>query len=155
MAQTYQAAALCDARRVSPSVEFQQSFASRVSSISPAVDQLMQFTEVLVGGPRDSRAELALETAVREALANAVIHGNREDPQKRVYVNCRCALDGEVSITIRDEGQGFDPQMLPDPTHPDNRLRPHGRGILLMRALMDEVVFQDGGAAVRMNKRLR
>jgi serine/threonine-protein kinase RsbW len=96
--------------------------------------------------------ETAIETAVREALANAVIHGNHEDPSKQVSVLCLCSGDGEVSITIRDEGEGFDSAVLPDPTAPDNQMSAHGRGIYLMRTLMDEVYFDEGGVVVRMRK---
>ena len=61
-------------------------------------------------------------------------------------------MDGEVSITVRDEGRGFDAATVQDPTAPDNRLLTHGRGIYLMKTLMDEVSFEDGGSAVRMRK---
>ena len=54
--------------------------------------------------------------ALREALANAVIHGNGENSYKRVYVDCRCYLDGEVSITVRDEGPGFNSEEVANPT---------------------------------------
>jgi serine/threonine-protein kinase RsbW len=90
--------------------------------------------------------------ALHEALANAVIHGNGENPCKRVFVRCRCYMDGEVSITVRDEGKGFDTATVLDPTAPENRLLTHGRGIFLMETLMDEVSFEDGGSAVRMRK---
>jgi hypothetical protein len=84
-----------------------------------------------------------------------VVHGNHENPQKRVHVDCRCTTDGEVLITVRDEGQGFDGRALPDPTDKANLLLTHGRGLRFMRALMDEVGFEDNGRIVRMRKRLR
>jgi serine/threonine-protein kinase RsbW len=142
--------------QLSPFVEFQQSLASRVEDVSPFVDRLMQFIKPLTGalGCRDE-SEIELEVALLEAVANAVIHGNRKDPQKRVYVTCRCSMDGEVLLTIRDEGQGFDSHAVPDPTKEDNLLLTHGRGIRLMQALMDEVEFEEGGIVVRMRKRLR
>jgi anti-sigma regulatory factor (Ser/Thr protein kinase) len=96
-----------------------------------------------------------IETPLREALANAIIHGNHENPHKRVYVTCRCRLDGEISITVRDEGEGFDSDGVPDPTDANNRLLDHGRGIYFMRALMDDVWFEEGGKVVYMRKRLR
>ena len=69
--------------------ELQQSFPSRVSAISPFVDQLMQFLRPLIHRFRnEDQDELDIEIAVREAIANAVVHGNHEDPQKRVDVNC-------------------------------------------------------------------
>ena len=82
-----------------------------------------------------------------------LFHGSHEDPDKRVFLACRCSIDGEVSITVRDEGQGFDSRAVPDPTTLENRLCTHGRGIYLMKALMDEVCFDEGGTVVRMRKK--
>ena len=137
-------------------VELRQSLASRVEDISPFVNQLMEFITPLSGGFRCKEgAVVDVEISLREAVANAVLHGNHENPQKRVYVTCHCSTDGELSLTIRDEGQGFDPFALPDPTDQRNILLTHGRGILLMQALMDEVNFEENGTVVRMRKKLR
>jgi len=95
-----------------------------------------------------------IEIALREALANAVIHGNHEDTGKHVYVGCHVGTD-ELSVMIRDEGQGFDFSEVPDPTSPDNIKSSHGRGIYLMKTLMDEVRFERGGTVVHMRKSLR
>ena len=81
-----------------------------------------------------------------------MIHGNGENSYKRVYVDCRCYMDGEVSITVRDEGQGFNNEEVADPTTPEHLLFTHGRGIHLMKRLMDDVSFEDGGSVVRMRK---
>lgn len=108
-----------------PFVELRQSLPSQVALISPFVDQLMRFV-AKCRNKEDS--ELEIETALREALANAISHGNQEDPHNRVYVTCRCATDGEVSITVQDEGQGFDRNAVADPTTPENQLVKHGRG---------------------------
>lgn len=143
-------------RRPVPFVEWQHSLPSRVAAISPYVDQLMRFIKGFTnkfGAAEES--EMAIEMALREALANAVIHGNHEDPHKRICVTCRCQMDGEVSITVRDEGDGFDDAGVPDPTDPSRRLLSNGRGIYLMRALMDEVSFEEHGNVVRMRKKLR
>jgi serine/threonine-protein kinase RsbW len=105
-----------------------------------------------IRAPEESEGDI--ETALHEALANSVIHGNHEDPHKRVYISCRCSMDGEITIIVRDEGPGFDSRALPDPTDTKNRLLRQGRGIYLMRALMDEVSFEDNGRLVRMRKRL-
>jgi serine/threonine-protein kinase RsbW len=130
-------------------VELRQSLPSQVAIISPCVDQLMGFiARFRTGG----ESELDIEIALREALANAIVHGNQEILRKRVYVTCRCATDGEVSITVEDEGQGFDCEAIPDPTAPENRLLTYGRGIHFMKALMDEVCFERGGAVVHMRK---
>jgi len=99
-----------------------------------------------------SEIEVDIEVALREALLNAIIHGNREDPRKHVYVTIFCGTDGEVAMTIRDEGAGFDSSSVPDPTAPEHRMSTHGRGIYLMRALMDEVSFEEGGTVVYMRK---
>jgi serine/threonine-protein kinase RsbW len=133
-----------------PFVELRQSLPSQVARISPFVDQLMHF---IAECRNEADSELEIETALREALANAIVHGNQEDPHKHLHVTCRCATDGEVSITVRDEGQGFDSNALSDPTTPQNRLIKHGRGIYLMKALMDEVRFDQGGAVVFMRKK--
>jgi len=123
---------------------------SDVDMVSPFVDQLMRFiSRFRVADEENFEIELAL----REAIVNAIVHGNQEDPRKRVYVNCRCTTDGEVSVTIEDEGSGFRSDAIPDPTSPENRLRTHGRGIFLMRALMDEVEFEQGGSVVHMRKK--
>jgi serine/threonine-protein kinase RsbW len=106
-----------------------------------------------VGAVEES--EIDIEVALREALANAVIHGNHEDSHKRIYVTCRCQIDGEVSITIQDEGDGFDSREVPDPTNPPRRLLSNGRGIYLIRPLMDEVSFEEHGNVVHMRKKLR
>ena len=132
-----------------PFVASRQSLPSRVAAISSFVDQLMRF--ILKFRSADG-SEIDIETALREALANAVIHGNGENSYKRVYVDCRCYLDGEVSITVRDEGQGFNSEEVANPTTPENLLFAHGRGIYLMRTLMDEVSFGDGGSVVQMRK---
>ena len=132
-------------------VELRQSLPSQVALISPFVDQLMSF---IAKFQNQEDSGLEIETALREALANAIVHGNQEDPHKRVYVACRCTPDGEVSITVQDEGQGFDSNAVQDPTTPENRLARHGRGIYLMKTLMDEIRFELGGAVVYMRKKL-
>ena len=131
-------------------VELRQSFPSQVQLISPFVDQLMRFIRRF--RPTDG-SEIDIEMAIREALANAVVHGNGENPGKQVQVECRCYMDGEVSITVRDEGPGFDSSAVSDPTTPESRLVDHGRGIYLMRTLMDEVSFEESGVVVYMRKK--
>ena len=90
--------------------------------------------------------------ALREALANAIVHGNQEGPHTCVYVMCRCTAHGEVSIEVQDEGQGFEISTVTYPTTPENLLDNHGRGVYLMKTLMDEVHFEQGGALVYMRK---
>jgi serine/threonine-protein kinase RsbW len=137
-------------------VELRQSLASRAADISPFVDQLMRFIKLFMaklGMARETEDEI--EIAILEALANAVIHGNHENPEKQVFLSCRCSMDGEVLITVRDEGEGFDSRIVPDPTEPQILLLTHGRGLHLMRALMDEVSFEEKGTVVQMRKRMK
>lgn len=95
----------------------------------------------------------AVDLALREALANAIRHGCRGDVTQ--YVRCAFAYhDGdEVLLVVRDPGSGFDPAAVPDPFDAANLLNPGGRGLLLIRRLMADVQFADGGREVRMRKR--
>jgi serine/threonine-protein kinase RsbW len=132
-----------------PHIQLELSMRSEVTAISPFADSFMHFIKrcrCALGIERE------VEVALREALANAVVHGNHKDPRKQVYVSCRCETDA-VSLVIRDEGQGFDVDAVPDPTAPSHIESDHGRGIYLMRALMDEVRFEGGGTAVYMRKK--
>jgi serine/threonine-protein kinase RsbW len=150
MAQTHTLTLLpCTSDDVS-FVELRQSFPSQIHAISRFIDQLMPF---ITKCRNKDGSETNIEMALTEALENAVVHGNCEDPHKRVYVWCRCTAEGEVSITVQDEGQGFDTGTLPDPTAPENRLRTSGRGIYQIKTLMDEVWFEMGGAIVHMFKK--
>jgi len=124
---------------------------SEVKAISPLLDQLMHLIE-------ESRCvkgkELSVELALCETLNNAVLHGNRLDSSKLVRVYCRCELGKELSVLIKDQGSGFDPNATPDPLAVENFQVGHGRGILLMRSQMDEVSFGCGGREVRMRMRV-
>lgn len=93
--------------------------------------------------------------AVRESMVNAVTHGNGYNKDKAVHFGVRLE-GGTLTISIRDEGEGFDPQGVPDPTTPENLLKTSGRGLLLMNALVDE--FRVGpakpcGTRVKLVKR--
>jgi len=83
-----------------PFVELRQSLLSQVALISPFVDQLMPF---IAKCRNQEDSGLEIETALRAALANAIVHGNQEDPHKHVYIACRCAPDGEVSIRVQSQ----------------------------------------------------
>ena len=139
-----------------PFVELNQSLASRTSDIAPFVDQLLRFIQFFMEKVGPSKgAEEEIEIATHEALANAVIHGNHENEEKQVHVACRCSMDGDVLISVRDEGEGFDSRLVPDPTEAQRLLLPHGRGLHLMKTLMDEVSFEENGTVVRMRKRMK
>jgi len=96
--------------------------------------------------------EMEVETALREALANAITHGCHGDPSKKVQCCVACNEDHSLLILVRDPGSGFDPKSLPDPTLGQNLLSSHGRGIYLINEMMDEVRFERGGSQIFMRK---
>jgi len=98
-----------------------------------------------------------VDLAVREALANAIKHGNEQNPTKQVHVDLRVEAE-ELVIRIEDEGVGFDPSQLGDPLAPENLLRPNGRGIFYMKSFMDQIEYgagPGGGTMVTLRKRIR
>ncbi len=94
----------------------------------------------------------AIKLTLEEAMTNAVKHGNRNDPGKRVIIRY-CITPEKAYICVRDEGEGFDPEKVPDPTTPERLPLPNGRGIMLMRAYMDELHYRDQGREVVFVKR--
>lgn len=90
-----------------------------------------------------------LRVALSEALINAILYGNGEDDSKGVALRVLFGRHA-VEMEVTDEGEGFDYQVLPDPTLPTNRLRPCGRGVFLIRQLVDEVRFNDTGNSICM-----
>ena len=95
----------------------------------------------------------AIRLALEEALVNAVVHGNNSDPNKKLRIEYEIG-PSEVRIRIEDEGSGFDPTSLPDPTLPEYRLRPRGRGVFLMQTSMTQVTFHGRGNCVEMVRRM-
>jgi serine/threonine-protein kinase RsbW len=98
--------------------------------------------------------------AVRESVANAIKHGNQGDAGKKVFVRFAATFGSaaEIAITVRDQGDGFDPEEIADPLAPENLLKGSGRGIFLIRSFMDEVLLQrapEGGMEMRMVKRVQ
>ena len=91
----------------------------------------------------------AVHLALEEAFINAVRHGNKMDPGKRVKIDYSVGLD-KVEISMTDEGDGFDPEAVPDPRHGENLYKIDGRGLLLMRSYMDVVEFNEHGSCVYM-----
>ena len=93
-----------------------------------------------------------MQLALEEGMANAIKHGNKMDPAKKVTVECFLSED-VVRIVIQDEGEGFDPDNVPDPTLPENLDKPSGRGVMLMKAFMDDVLYNDIGNQLTFIKR--
>lgn len=121
-----------------------------VSTITPVVNWVMEIAREMkcsVG------KEFEIELGLREALANAIVHGCKNDPQKIVQFCVACDVDHGMLIVVRDPGPGFDPASLPSPTIGENVYSEHGRGIFLINQLMDDVKILRGGTEIRMRKR--
>jgi serine/threonine-protein kinase RsbW len=125
---------------------------SMIQAISPLVERLMRLIELSQCVPGE---EQDVELALREALGNAVMHGNQEDPGKKVHIRCRCGPGKEISIVVTDQGKGFDFGKTAGNGLTSDPPAEHGRGIRLMKAYMDNVHFERGGSEVHMRKRAR
>jgi serine/threonine-protein kinase RsbW len=122
------------------------------SDLSAARQAENRVLEHLAGRGYSKSALFAIRLAVVEGLSNAIRHGNRRDPCKRVTLRLD-ADDKRAVITITDQGCGFRPSAVPDPTADENLEKPSGRGIMLMHAYMDEVRYNRKGNQIRMVKR--
>jgi serine/threonine-protein kinase RsbW len=137
---------------IGPTLYVSLTMRSEIDAVSDLVDRLMPLIKIshcVRGDERD------VEIAVREALANAVLHGNKEDAEKKVYISCCIRPGSDLFIVIRDEGGGFDPSAVPDPTAVENIALENGRGIFLMNVFMDDVHFERGGTEVHLYKCLK
>lgn len=117
------------------------------SSISSVVQGMMAVVKETRCAPAK---EFEIETALREALANAVVHGCRNDASKVVECALSCRPSGELIIVVRDPGPGFDLASVPSPVTGGNVYSTHGRGIYLITHLMDDVWFERGGSEIHM-----
>ena len=139
-------------RSPSSVLEIDSWMPSAIPAISPLVDRLMLLIE---GSQCVSGMLFDVELALREAMGNAVVHGNQEDPEKKVHIRCRCGPGKEISIIVTDQGTGFDFENIRGSGLPPNASAGHGHGIQLMKAYMDDVHFERGGSEVHMSKRSR
>lgn len=114
------------------------TIASEVRLVDLVHDVSQKVAELAGFGEEDA---LNVGLAVREAVINAITHGNQRDPERTVDVTL-IAGNGGITAKVRDHGEGFDPGLTPDPTSDSNRLRTSGRGLLLIRAFVDDVTFQ-------------
>jgi serine/threonine-protein kinase RsbW len=110
---------------------------SELSSVEPVEARVEELARE-AGFDEDTTSQVAM--IAREAVINAILHGNKKDPGKQVRVGFELT-DEALKITVADEGEGLDPDTVPDPCAPENIMRSSGRGIFLMRAIMDEVHF--------------
>ncbi|HWX94154.1 MAG TPA: ATP-binding protein [Terriglobales bacterium] len=120
------------------------------NAIDPVVQGIMDVvrnTQCAIG------KEDAIELALTEALANAVVHGAKGDPKKIVECDVACDEARGMLIVVRDPGPGFDPNAIPSPVVGENIYSNHGRGIFLINELMDEVQFHNNGKEIHMRKR--
>lgn len=124
---------------------------SDIRSIERTVDYVMLRCRDCEAHAR--RLDLNFRVGLTEALANAMLYGNGHDPCKRVRVEI-IVDQGRIEARVTDQGNGFDPSTVPDPTEPANLTRPCGRGLFLMRKLMDEVWYNDRGNQVTLVMRL-
>lgn len=116
-------------------------------AIEAAVNYLIDRAQEV--GFNKERLRLNLRVGMTEALANAMLYGNCRDPRKRVRIDAKLA-SGSLTIRVTDEGRGFNPATVGDPTIGRNRLRASGRGIFLIRKLMDRVEFNERGNSITM-----
>jgi serine/threonine-protein kinase RsbW len=131
-------------------LQLRVTLAADRSAVEPVVAQVMSTIRDIkcVDGKEDS-----IELALQEALANAVVHGAKEDPTKIVECLVACEQDRGVIIIVRDPGPGFDPSAIPSCTLGENVYSNHGRGIFLINQLMDKVEFRRNGTEIHMVKR--
>lgn len=130
-------------------LRFWQVIPSTVAAVERVIGRILRVARAM----ECAKGELPkVEIALREALHNAIMHGSRGDPKKKVSVCCLCAEDKGMLLVVRDFGPGFDPSRVPDPTKAENIYASHGRGIFLMRQMMDRVHYQKGGRQVLMKK---
>ena len=127
----------------------QLTIPSVVTAISTVNRTIMSEVEARGYG---EQVQFAIRLALDEAVSNAIHHGNGNDPSK--FVRIEYSIDDrEARISVCDEGRGFNPKTLPDPTVHDNLMKPNGRGVMLIRAYMTEVSYNDEGNCVTMVKR--
>jgi serine/threonine-protein kinase RsbW len=131
-------------------VRVRVTLAADRKAVDPVVAQIMESVRQMKCA---EGKEEAIELALQEALANAVVHGAKEDPSKIVECVVACEEQRGILIIVRDPGTGFDPQRIPACTMGENLFSNHGRGIFLINQLMDEVQFHKNGTEIHMVKR--
>jgi len=132
-------------------VRVRVTLAADRKSVDPVVEQVMEAVHQMkcADGKED-----AIELSLQEALANAVVHGAKEDPSKIIECLVACDEQRGILIIVRDPGPGFDPSAIPTCTVGENLFFNHGRGIFLINQLMDEVKFHKNGTEIHMVKRV-
>ncbi|MCB0724592.1 MAG: ATP-binding protein [Ignavibacteriae bacterium] len=120
--------------------------------------EIAKFEEVLARVNEETMFEIErfinLQIAVSEALVNAIVHGNKENPSKKVHVIINYDKD-MIEVKVKDEGDGFDISMLPDPTNEENLLKESGRGVYIIMSLVDEFSFDSNDSGTEMSLVIR
>ncbi|MFQ5664611.1 MAG: ATP-binding protein [Terriglobia bacterium] len=145
------------ARRQSPSGHPRETVLERTFAATPeAAERALEDAMAHIQNSKTNCGDLdEVRLALREALNNAVCHGSRLNPNQQIYFVCRCHPQEGLTLVVRDEGPGFDPNKIPDPTAEHNLERFGGRGLFIIRQLMDEVEHHDRGRELRMRRRPR
>jgi len=128
-------------------LKLQKKMEARVEAIPPFVDGVMKIVQSMGCAAGKERE---VEIALLEALANAVVHGAKNDPSKEIECCVACDESRGLLVIIRDPGQGFDPASIPSPVVGQNLFSSHGRGIFMINQLMDEVRYEKGGTEIHM-----
>ena len=128
---------------------FEVTLPGEIKAISAVVEWVMHLVSDMNLAPGK---EFEIEMAMREALANAITHGCKGDPNKKIDISITEEPGRGILIVVRDPGPGFNPSALPSPTDSENLFSDHGRGIFLINRLMDEVKYERNGAEIRMRK---
>lgn len=129
--------------------ELQERLPTDLKKVNPFVEQVFRKILTLT---RTKEEIFKIKLALEEALTNAMRHGNALNPDRHVKVHIKVDRK-QIILDVHDEGKGFDFQSLPDPTARDNAAKPSGRGVFLMRSIMDRVEFYDNGSGVKMKKK--
>ncbi len=127
----------------------EETIPGEVAAIAPLVQRV---TDLLIerGVIRGHEMEIAL--ALQEALANAVRYGARNDPGKRIHVTLSCGAKKGMQLVVRDPGNGFDPASIPSPMTANGLLSDHGRGLYMIKALLDDVRWESNGTEIHLIK---
>lgn len=128
--------------------QLEQCIPSRTTAAGQIIDALLTQLEA---DQWNSQEVFGVHLAVEEALVNAIKHGNKEDPSKSVHVLVQ-TRPGTVRVVIVDEGVGFNPEKVPDPTSPELLGKPHGRGLMLIHNFMTHVEYKGCGNELVMEK---
>lgn len=141
----------CEFEASNLTLKFREVIPSRLEMLDAVIERIME----AIGSMPCAQENLPeVRVALTEALSNAVIHGNQGDPEKKVEICGACENHEKLLLVITDQGKGFDPAAIPDPTVAENIFSRRGRGIFLIHHLMDQTEFHKGGRQIVLRKRV-